>query len=43
MIPEGNLQSNVDRFNGFADNYDQTARKHRHSSWKSSAAIWSET
>ncbi|KAF6562097.1 class I SAM-dependent methyltransferase [Paenibacillus sp. EKM202P] len=23
MIPEGNLQSNVDRFNGFADNYDQ--------------------
>ncbi|MFK4474553.1 ubiquinone/menaquinone biosynthesis C-methylase UbiE [Paenibacillus sp. RC73] len=23
MIPEGNLQSNVDRFNGFADDYDQ--------------------
>jgi ubiquinone/menaquinone biosynthesis C-methylase UbiE len=23
MIPEGNLQSNVDRFNGFANDYDQ--------------------
>lgn len=23
MIPKGNLQSNVDRFSGFADNYDQ--------------------
>ncbi len=23
MIPEENLQNNVDRFNGFADDYDQ--------------------